>query len=174
MTIDHNKYLFLIVGIPGSGKSTFARILKTASVFSEIGDIEKICEADDFFTNYGKSEYKFNPKLLCKAHEQCQLHAAEVMDRGNNLIVSNTGLSPRDRKPYFKMAGDFGYKVVYIHLTTDFGSIHNVPTHAIERMKKSYVKPTADELPLIVKKNKMTPELKMLLDDVGFLGKYEF
>ena len=122
-------------------------------------------EADSFFITEGK--YKFNPKLIGAAHKQCQFEAKYALKRGRSTIVSNTNIKPRDRKPYFEMAKEYGYKVVYIHLTTDYGSIHEVPMATVERMKNTYEDLSLSEEKVVVKK--YTPELEGLLKEVGVL-----
>jgi len=164
--MDNNKYLFLIVGASGSGKSTLAEKLLGASP-DFIEPISDICEADDFWYLIGQGEYAFNPKLLPRAHDWCQRWAKSLMEKGNNLIVSNTNIKPSDRKAYFNMADEYGYKVVFIHLKTQFKSIHNVPDEAVKRMRENFIEPTSEELNLIVKSDEMTDELAELLKEVG-------
>ena len=162
--MDKNKYLFLITGAAGSGKSTLAQLLENIAR-RYIDPISEICEADEFWYILGKGKYAFNPKLLWKAHKWCQDNAREVMSHGANLIVSNTNIKPSDRKPYFDMADEYGYKVVFIHLTTQFQNRHGVPEDAVKRMRDGYVAPLFSERQLIVKWDDMTDELKKLLKD---------
>lgn len=55
------RIAYIMRGIPGSGKSTIAKIIA--------GDTGKIHSTDDFFYNpYG--EYCFDPKLLKEYHEK--------------------------------------------------------------------------------------------------------
>jgi adenylate kinase family enzyme len=58
-----NPTLFLVRGIPGSGKSTFAK-----HIWNEYA----ICEADKFFHNKETGEYNFDPSRLKEAHEWCR------------------------------------------------------------------------------------------------------
>lgn len=169
--MDNNKYLFLITGAAGSGKSTLAQLLENIAR-RYIDPISEICEADEFWYILGKGKYAFNPKLLWKAHNWCQDNAREVMSHGANLIVSNTNIRPSDRKAYFDMADEYGYKVVFIHLTTQFQNRHGVPEDAVKRMRNTYIPPTGWELERILKWDDMTDGLKKLLKDAGV--EYEF
>lgn len=169
--MDNNKYLFLITGAAGSGKSTLAQLLENIAR-RYIDPISEICEADEFWYILGKGKYAFNPKLLWKAHKWCQNSAREVMSHGANLIVSNTNIRPSDRKAYFDMADEYGYKVVFIHLTTQFQNRHGVPEDAVKRMRNTYIPPTGWELERILKWDDMTDGLKKLLKDAGV--EYEF
>lgn len=163
--MDENKYLFLITGAAGSGKSTLAEKLQSVTT-GLIEPIADICEADEFWYILGKGKYAFNPKLLWKAHKWCQDQAKEIMAMGLNLVVSNTNIKPADRKPYFDMAKEYGYKVVYIHLTTQFQNQHNVPEDVVKRMRENYIGLTSEEKALTVNDD-MSDELKELLRKVG-------
>ena len=169
--MDNNKYLFLITGAAGSGKSTLAQLLENIAR-RYIDPISEICEADEYWYILGKGKYAFNPKLLWKAHKWCQDNAREVMSHGANLIVSNTNIKPSDRKAYFDMADEYGYKVVFIHLTTQFQNRHGVPEDAVKRMRDTYIPPTGWELERILKWDDMTDGLKKLLKDAEV--EYEF
>ena len=163
--MDENKYLFLITGAAGAGKSTLAGKLQDAAP-TYIDPIAEICEADEFFYMLGKGKYAFNPKLLWKAHKWCQNQAEEIMQMGLNLIVSNTNIKPSDRKPYFQLAEKYGYKVVYIHLTTQFKSVHGVPEETVKRMRDNYTDLTDYEKGLCVDDD-IPDELAALLTEVG-------
>ena len=166
MKKDNNPYLFLITGAAGSGKSTLAqKIQDNASGLIE--PIAEICEADEFWYILGKGKYAFNPRLLWKAHKWCQENAREVMAKGLNLIVSNTNIRPSDRKPYFQMADEYNYKVVYIHLTTQFQNQHNVPDEHVRQMRDNYTDLTSVEKAHVVKSEDMSDELSELLKKVG-------
>lgn len=169
--MDGSKYLFLITGAAGAGKSTLARkIQDNANGFIE--PIAEICEADDFWYIRGKGKYAFDPKLLWKAHEWCQDNARELMCMGLNLIVSNTNIRPKDRKPYFDMAKEYGYKVVFIHLTTQFQNQHNVPDEHVKRMRDNYTGLDSYEKSLVVKSDHMSDELAELLTKAGVNYEY--
>ena len=169
--MDNSKYIFIITGAAGSGKSTLAEKIQdnTKGLIEPIADI---CEADDFWYIVGHGEYAFNPKLLWKAHKWCQDGAKEIMALGLNLIVSNTNIKPSDRKPYFEMAKEYGYKVVFIHLKTQFQNQHNVPDAAVKSMRDNYVDLTSEEKALVVKSDEMSDELAELLTKAGVNYEY--
>ena len=169
--MDNSKYLFLITGAAGSGKSTLAQKIQDNSK-GLIEPISEICEADEFWYILGKGKYAFNPKLLWKAHRWCQGNVKELMAMGLNLIVSNTNIKPSDRKPYFQMSEEYGYKVVFIHLTTQFQNQHNVPDEHVKQMRDNYTDLTSDEKALVVKSEEMSDELKELLKKAGVNYEY--
>lgn len=169
--MDSNKYLFLITGAAGAGKSTLAEKLQE-NTKGLIDPIAEICEADEFWYILGKGKYAFNPKLLWKAHKWCQDNAEELMALGVNLVVSNTNIKPKDREAYFNLADRYEYKVVFIHLTTQFQNQHGVPEQVVANMRNNYVPPTDWERKRIVGLDEMSDELKEMLKKSGV--DYEF
>ena len=165
--MDNNRYLFLLSGAAGSGKSTLATKIQNLSKTYLDRPVMDICEADEFWYILGKGKYAFNPKLLWKAHKWCQDQVEENLKKGWNVAVANTNLTPRDRKPYFNLAEKYGYKVVYIHLTTQFQNQHNVPDDAVEKMRARYTDLTADERERVLKSDEMDNGLKELLRKAG-------
>ena len=169
--MDNSKYLFLITGAAGSGKSTLAEKIQD-NAKGLIEPIAEIGEADEYWYILGKGKYAFNPRLLWKAHEWCQNNAKNWMILGSNIIVSNTNIKPSYRKPYFNMAREYGYKVVYIHLETQFQNQHDVPEEKVKMMRDNYVGLTSDEKKLVVKSIEMSDELSELLRKVGVNYEY--
>lgn len=132
--------LIMFIGIPGSGKSTAAK------KYQELHNPHpKIYEADMFFVN-DKGEYNWNPHLLPMAHQWCLGKVALEMASGNDVIVSNTNLTPKERKPYFKLAKEFGYEIEVIECNGGYQNIHNVPDETIKRMKEKFIPFSKDEL----------------------------
>ena len=170
--MDYNKYIFILSGAAGAGKSTLANKLKDKAVDCGISPIAEICEADDYWYLIGDGKYAFDMKLLHSAHCWCQNKADNLMRNGENLIVSNTNIKSKDRKPYFQFAKEYGYKVVFIHLKTQFKSIHNVPEDVVKRMRDCYESPNSWEQSFIVKSSEMSDDLANLLDECGV--EYEF
>lgn len=138
-----NKTLLMIIGIPGSGKSTMAEKIKKEN--PEYSD-SNIWEADMFFVNPKNGEYNWNVERLASAHRWCQIQVENDMRDGKNVIVSNTNLRPRERKPYIDLAKKYGYKVEVITCDGGFKNIHNVPEETIERMKQKFVPYSEDEI----------------------------
>ena len=130
------KILYIVRGLPGSGKSTFANTL-----FNEYS----ICEADKFFMKNGK--YEFDINKLKEAHEWCR-NEVEMRMKDNQIneqfypeiVVSNTFTQEWEIKPYIDLANKYGYQIVSLVLENRHGSksIHNVPDETIEKMKKRF------------------------------------
>jgi len=117
------KSLYIIRGLPGSGKSTYAKSLAGVHF-----------EADDYFMHNG--EYIFNGKELSRAHESCRLNVLTAMLHGEETItVANTFTTRKEMAPYFDLAVKYNYLIRIVNCTGNYGSIHSVPEEAIERMR---------------------------------------
>jgi predicted kinase len=115
-------HLTIIRGLPGSGKSTYARELNALHL-----------EADMFYVNNGV--YTFDHTKIGQAHQWCRMTTASALSAGMDVVVSNTFTQLWELKPYFRMPFDT-YEV--LKLTGDYGSIHNVPEESIEKVKRRW------------------------------------
>jgi predicted kinase len=125
------KTLTLLRGVPGSGKSTFAKM---------ITDDYSICEADQFF--YDKEgSYNFDPARLKAAHEWCRFHVEARMKEDNpSIVVSNTFTKEWEMSDYFDLAKKYGYKVFTLIVENRHGGVnqHGVPEEKIKQMKDRF------------------------------------
>jgi predicted kinase len=127
------KKLFLVRGIPNSGKSTFAK---------ELGGVH--FETDNYFMVDG--EYKFDGTKLKDAHQWCQNevnnamilnHTAKINDR---IVVSNTFTQEWEMKSYFDLAEKHGYRVYSLIVENRHEGVneHGVPEDKLEIMKNRF------------------------------------
>jgi predicted kinase len=121
------KELILLRGLPGSGKSTFAKRICNQHV-----------EADMFFMEDG--EYKFDPTKLKQAHEWGRNKAQEWMKQGYNVVVSNTFTQEWEMDPYYWLAEQYGYRVhsLVVENRHDGVNEHGVPADKLEQMKNRF------------------------------------
>lgn len=117
--------LYLVRGLPGSGKTTYA---KTLNIFH--------VEADMFFMKNGK--YCFDRDHISNAHKWCVLTACNAMDAGMDVVVSNTFTKRWEMQEYIQHAGRLGFVVVEHICSGNFSSVHSVPQHVIERMRERF------------------------------------
>ena len=132
-----NGVLFLVRGLPGSGKTSFA---------SAIWNDYAVCEADKFF--YDKEgNYNFDPSKLKEAHTWCKNQVeTRMIDHQNNqqyypeIAVSNTFTQEWEMEDYFKLAEKYGYKVVSLILENRQGgqNVHGVPEDKLQIMKDRF------------------------------------
>lgn len=122
------KTLYIVRGIPGSGKSTFAKSL---------GGVH--FEADMYFMENG--EYKFDPSKLKLAHNWCAIQTQKAMvDEEPIVVVSNTFTQEWEMETYFKLANENNYKVFSLIVENRHGGVneHGVPEDKLELMKNRF------------------------------------
>ncbi len=123
--------LTLVRGLPGSGKSTYAQNnAKDADVF-----VVSV-EADQFHMIDG--EYQYNSNVGRHAHQWCLSQTAYYLNKGISVYVANTFINAKEMFPYYELSKDFNIEFNIITMTGIYGSVHNVPTEVIIRMKESW------------------------------------
>lgn len=130
------KTMYILRGLPGSGKSTFAKsIAKPWQIF----------EADQFFMNDGK--YEFDATKLKDAHQDCKDRVRNAMRpsllRGllyNTIVVSNTFTQEWEMKFYRVIAKKYGYRIFYVIIENRHGNTneHGVSEDKIQIMKDRF------------------------------------
>lgn len=91
------RKMYLLCGISGSGKSTFANSLLLDNQFLII------CSADHYMVNR-QGLYEFNPDRLHFAHGSCIRKAEKCLDAGFSVAIDNTNTKYRDIKDYISLA----------------------------------------------------------------------
>ena len=128
------KILYIVRGIPGSGKSTFAKTLGGIHI-----------EADQYFVD-ADGNYNFDGSKIKLAHEYCRLKTKAWMKINGDLVsedkivVSNTFTQEWEMESYFELAKEFGYKVfsIIVENRHEGINVHNVPEDKIEQMKNRF------------------------------------
>ena len=119
--------LYIIRGIPGSGKSTHA-----ANLASTLG-ITSHFEADMYFVHDGVYQWKADE--IGDAHCWCYDQFYLAIQRKQDVIVSNTFTRWREMREYVETALEHDYNVEIIECTGNFQSVHGVPAEALEKMR---------------------------------------
>jgi predicted kinase len=130
------KNLYLVRGLPGSGKSTVARSL---------GKPWQIFEADQFFMKNGS--YNFDPTKLKDAHNWCKRKVSYWMHPSifgwiffRNIVVSNTFTQEWEMRFYQIVAKKYGYRIHTIIVENRHGgqNVHGVPEEKLEIMRNRF------------------------------------
>ena len=121
--------LFIIRGLPGSGKTTLAQKLLIDGIVSDV------VEADHFMTDQ-QGNYKFDPNELQKCHQMCQMWTKYYLDKGRDVAVANTFTRKWEIIPYTKM----GYSFEVIECKGKFPNVHNVSDQVIRQMANRWEK----------------------------------
>ena len=131
--------LYIVRGLPGSGKSTFAKSL--------VGEDFLVCEADKYFIDKETGEYKFDVSEIKNAHKFCQDKVETYMKDSlvndhfyKEIAVSNTFTQEWEIETYFKLAEKYGYTVFTVIVENRHGgkNIHGVPDDKLEIMKNRF------------------------------------
>ena len=116
--------LVLIRGLPGSGKSTMARVKYPNHIH---------LEADMYFED-AQGNYNYDRSKLKQAHEWCYVTARNLLQLGKPVVVANTFVRKWELQPYLNLPVD----VQIVTARGNFKSIHNVPEKALERMRANW------------------------------------
>lgn len=119
------SYLVIIRGLPGSGKSTFAK------KFVKKGF--KHYEADMWMVDKD-GNYSFDPSRLSDCHNACKNATEDALKNGENVVVSNTFTREWEMKDYVIMGKKAGATIIIKEMRNNYGSIHDVPEDAMKRM----------------------------------------
>lgn len=131
--------LYLIRGLPNSGKTSFASDLQNCMIVADV------FAADDFFYEKADKEgltysqafqkYRFD---IAMAHAQCLSNTRKALTNGCSVAVTNTFSTRWEIQPYIDMAKELGVQVTI--LTTERSPLatnkneHNVPELVIDKM----------------------------------------
>lgn len=125
------KQLYLIRGIPGSGKSTFAKLIKDVN-----GENSKHFEADQFFVK--DNNYKFDASKIQDAHDWCKANTDKSLEDDCVVIVSNTFTTKKELKPYFEIAKKHNLVPEVITIQSQHNNTHNVPEEKLNAMRSRF------------------------------------
>jgi len=127
--------VYILRGISGVGKSTYARHLK-----SIVADT-LICSADDEM-DHGNG-YQFDGRRVEDAHKNCLRKFIDgVQKRWSMIVLDNTNILYHHFDYYIKIAEAFGYEVEIVTITVDpqvaaERTTHNVPLKSLLSRQKA-------------------------------------
>jgi len=143
-----NNTLYIAVGLPGSGKSTYAKN------FIKDTDIEYL-SSDSLRAVYGKDETDQSVTSIVFGHIKRKVD--EFLRDGKNVLVDATSVNRKERSDYIKTAKKYGAKVVAIVFKMDRQGLIDrnkkrgeqggrvVPDWVIDKMLAKFEEPSYDE-----------------------------
>ena len=143
-----NNTLYITVGLPGSGKSTYAK------EFIKGKEIEYL-SSDSLRAVYGKSEEDQTVTPLVFGHIKRKVD--EFLKDGKNVMVDATSVNRKERSDYISTAKKYGAKVVAIVFKMDRQGLIDrnkkrgeqggrvVPDWVIDKMLNKFEEPSYDE-----------------------------
>lgn len=122
------KKLYICRGLPGAGKSTYARHLAPLVV------------EPDMFRYNADNEYVFdsdkNSEVIRKTNDLCEYAMRHL--RMEAIAVTATFTKIDHFLPYIRMARRHGYEVTVVECRDSFGNVHEVPEKVIAQMKAGW------------------------------------
>lgn len=125
---DYSKVVYIIRGLPGSGKTTLA---------NQIADV--VCDNNDLFTSNGLYKFEFSGIQLAIA--ACKAKFKEAINDGvKKIAVANVFKRHDDAQFYIDVAKKHGYKVFQIitENVNNTENIHGVKPQDIEIQRKKF------------------------------------
>lgn len=130
--------LYLIRGLPGSGKSRLGMQMQQSKL------VAHCYEADQYFSNYcfetGEWSYKFDASKLSEAHWLCQKQVEFALQDALSVAVTNTSTTEKEVATYQKLAEKYNAEFVSIVLENRHGNknVHNVPEEKLQQMQQRF------------------------------------
>lgn len=122
---QNNKVLYIVRGIPGSGKST-------------LGDLfaDQAFSADEYMVDE-RGKYKFDPAKLKECHDNCFRSVVNSMKIGAQpvLAVCNTFTQEWEYMRYIFAALAYGYDPIGLNVQGLHENIHGCPGDQILKME---------------------------------------
>ncbi len=126
--------LILLRGLPGSGKTTLAKVLSENNTYP-------VFSVDDYFTDELTGEYIFNFQNNHLAYKQCETLTHDAMQLAlPKVLVHNTFTMEWELEPYFKLAKKFNY-LVFVVTVEKFHhnkNVHEVSEEQLQKMAEKY------------------------------------
>lgn len=119
--------LTLVRGLPGSGKSTYAKTIPALHF-----------EADMLFED-ADGNYKYDRNLIGAGHDWCYRKVLTSLHQDFDVVVSNTFCAKWEMERYLNIPVIMpNVELEIVEMRTQYGSIHGVPDEAIAKMKKRW------------------------------------
>jgi len=128
------KTVYILRGVSGSGKSTYAAELAKQHRYTVI------CSADAYFIDEGNN-YNWNPKYLRQAHEWCYNNFRTALTKeAEYVILDNTNTRLREFEKYIRLAKVWEYDIKVIRFECSLRECAKANQHKVdlETITKQY------------------------------------
>lgn len=140
------KTLYICVGIPGCGKSTWTEKQTAHAWSAHVINMDAI----RFEVTGNHSDQSKNGIVYSKAMERLKVALVEGV---KNVFWDNTSVAPKHRKPLVQLAKQFTYRVVAVYFDVPLNEAKErnsnrsrvVPVDVLDRMFNSLIPPSLDE-----------------------------
>lgn len=120
-------HLYIIRGVPGSGKTTLAHKMLRA------GMVDCVREADDYMRD-DRGAYKFDPSRLSACHYRCLAGTRSDLEAGLRVAVANTFTQLWEVEKYT----DLGFPFTVITCEGRYQNTHGVPDATVAAMRARF------------------------------------
>lgn len=132
--MQENNALILLRGLPGSGKTSLAKLLSEGGKYP-------VHSVDDYFTDKETGAYQFDFRNNQYAYKQCEeLTEQSMQQKAPKVIVHNTFTMNWEMEPYFKLAAKYHY-MLFVATVENYhgtGNVHDVSNEQLQKMAEKY------------------------------------
>lgn len=125
--------LVLVRGLPGSGKTTLAKLLSGNGK-------HPVFSIDDYFTD-PDGNYTFDYAKNYLAYKSCEENTEKAIAEGHEIVfVDHTFTIDWELEPYFKLAKKYGCRLHVVTVENYHGNenVHEVSKEQITKMAEKY------------------------------------
>jgi uridine kinase len=130
----YQNALILLRGLPGSGKTTLAKLLSENNTYP-------VFSVDDYFTDEVTGEYIFSFQNNHLAYKQCEALTKDAMQQNiSKVFLHNTFTMDWELEPYFILADQFNYSIYVVTVENYHGhqNVHEVSEEQLQKMADKY------------------------------------
>lgn len=153
---DISPEFIMLVGLPGSGKSTYIDkllsqnsdkyfvVLSSDNILSAMADAEGLTYAEAFNQYAGQADKKFKIQFRQAKNDKSNI----IIDRTNLTVKGRNKFLSQLPKEYHTKAIIFGVDRAELDRRLQKREIEtgkHIPKHVVDNMEQSYVEPTASE-----------------------------
>ena len=122
--------LYLVRGLPGSGKSTYAK----KEFVNKHGFLH--FENDMYFMHNGK--YEFDSSKYKDAANWCYSQTDKALAAGRDVVVSNVFITFKSTRRYLQLAKKYNAEFKIFRKDKDYGNMHDVPENVLAQFKRLF------------------------------------
>lgn len=153
---DNKKLMMVMIGPPGSGKSTLVAAMQEAGIIFRIASTDAIIDeyAAIHGITYSQAHHKINWK---DAQSKFKNDIRQTINDGVNLVIDRTNMGEKARRGYFDAIRNRGYTAVALNMQCDDQVLQkriddraaatgkNIPPSVLKEMLERYNAPTTRE-----------------------------